>query len=244
MLCNENSHVMEIAPQVNCNVVTFGIDNEADYMAKNIKYNNLGHPSFEISRKGENMGIYILKIPGRHNVLNALSAFAVSDFLGISPDIIKSSLLDFGGTHRRFEIIGSHNDIIIVDDYAHHPTEIRVTLEAAKKFPHNRIWCIFQPHTYTRTKLLLNEFAHSFYDAHDVIITDIYAAREKDTGLIHSMDLTKEINNHSNNAIYIKEFDDIAEYIAKKVTPGDLVMTIGAGSITNLGPIILEKLKH
>lgn len=244
ILCSENSYAMEIAPQVHCNVTTFGIDKESDYMAKNIKYDELGHPSFEIFLKGKNMGSYSLKVPGRHNILNALSAFAVSDFVGISPDIIKNSLLDFRGTHRRFEIVGSHNNITIVDDYAHHPTEIRVTLEAAKKVPHSRLWCIFQPHTYTRTKLLLNEFAHSFYDTNNVIITDIYAAREKDTGLIHSKDLTKEINNNSNNAIYIKEFEDIAEYISENAKPGDLVMTVGAGSITNLGPMILEKLKE
>lgn len=244
VLCSENSHAMEIAPQVNCNVITFGIDIESDYMAKNIKYDELGHPSFDIFKKDKNMGSFSLKVPGRHNIINALSAFAVSDFVGISPEIISSSLLDFRGTHRRFEIVGNHNNITIVDDYAHHPTEIRVTLEAAKKVPHNHIWCIFQPHTYTRTKLLLNEFAHSFYGADTIIITDIYAAREKDTGLIHSKDLTKEINDNSNNALYIKEFEDIAKYISQNAKPGDLVMTIGAGSITNLGPVILEKLKQ
>ncbi len=244
VLCSENSHAMEIQPHVNCNVVTFGIDKESDYMAKNIKYNNYGHTSFEIFKKGKNMGMYELIIPGRHNILNALSTFAVADFFNISPDIMKSTFSVFNGTHRRFEIIGKSKDITIIDDYAHHPTEIEVTLEAAKKIPHNQIWGIFQPHTYTRTKLLLDEFANSFYNADNVIITDIYAAREKDTGLISSKDLANEINKYSKNAIYIERFEDIVEYIKENAKADDLVMTLGAGSITDLGPLILHRLQE
>ena len=242
ILSSEDNHAIEIIPQVNCNVITFGIDEKADYMARNIVYNSLGHPSFEIFKNNINMGLYNLIVPGRHNILNALATFAACDSLDIPSDTIKERLLKFNGTHRRFEIMGESQDITVVDDYAHHPTEIKATLEAAKQIPHNRIWCIFQPHTYTRTKLLLKEFAESFCNADHVIITDIYAAREKDTKLVHSKDLSKAIDNISHNAIYIKDFQHIAKYISQNAKPKDLVMTLGAGSITELGPMILEEL--
>lgn len=243
-VCADNSNAMDVLPHANCRVVTFGIDNKADYMAEDIEFDEYGHPSFRIIKGNEDMGIYKLRIPGVHNVLNALSAFAVSDFFGISKEIVRDSLLEFSGTHRRFDILGTVNGITVIDDYAHHPTAIRVTLDAAKKFPHNKLWCIFQPHTYTRTKLLLKEFASSFYGADHVIITDIYAAREKDTGEIHSKDLANEIGKISGNTIYMKEFADISDYVANNARPGDMIMTVGAGSITNLGPMIMEKLKR
>lgn len=242
-ICADNSNAMDVLPYANCNVVTFGIDNKADYTATDIEFDNFGHPSFRVIKNGQDMGTYNLRIPGLHNVLNALSAFAVSDFFGISPDVIRKSLMEFEGTHRRFDILGTVNDITVIDDYAHHPTEIQVTLNAARKFPHNKLWCIFQPHTYTRTKLLFKDFTSSFKEADHVIITDIYAAREKDTGEIHSRDLAEEANKVSGNVIYMKEFENIANYVADNAKPGDMVMTVGAGSITNLGPMILEKLR-
>lgn len=243
-VCADNKNAMDVIPYAKCSIVTFGIDNDADYMAKDIEFNDLGHPSFKVYKKGQCIGSCKLQIPGQHNILNALSAYAVSDFFGISSDVVSKSLMEFKGTHRRFDILGTVNNITVVDDYAHHPTEVKATLAAAKKFPHNKLWCIFQPHTYTRTKLLFNEFASSFIDADYVIITDIYAAREKDTGEIHSKDLVEEANRIKNNAIYMKEFHDIAEYVSKNAKAGDMVLTVGAGSITKLGPMILEKLKR
>ncbi|NLM43364.1 MAG: UDP-N-acetylmuramate--L-alanine ligase [Clostridiales bacterium] len=243
-VCADNKNAMDMIPHAKYNTATFGIENKADYMAKDIEFDTLGLPTFKVYKRGQDIGIYKLQIPGRHNILNCLSAFAVSDFFGIPNDVIRKSLMEFKGTHRRFDILGTINDITVVDDYAHHPTEIKATLEAAKKFPHNKLWCIFQPHTYTRTKLLFNEFASSFKEADYVIITDIYAAREKDTGEIHSKDLVEEANRIKNNAIYMKEFHDIAEYVSKNAKAGDMVLTVGAGSITKLGPMILEKLKR
>lgn len=243
-VCADNKNAMDVIPYAKCSIVTFGIDNDADYMAKDIEFNDLGHPSFKVYKKGQCIGSCKLQIPGQHNILNALSAYAVSDFFGISSDVVSKSLMEFKGTHRRFDILGTVNNITVVDDYAHHPTEIKATLAAAKKFPHNKLWCIFQPHTYTRTKTLFKEFASSFKEADYVIITDIYAAREKDTGEIHSKDLVEEANRIKNNAIYMKEFHDIAEYVSKNAKAGDMVLTVGAGSITKLGPMILEKLKR
>ena len=151
--------------------------------------------------------------------------------------------MEFKGTHRRFDIKGSRNNITVVDDYAHHPTEIKATLQAAKQFPHQKIWCIFQPHTYTRTKTLFNEFSKAFYDADNVIITDIYAARETDSGLINPSDLVDSINKYSGNAVYKNDFSSIASLIAKEAHPGDIVFTMGAGDVFKLAPMILDEIK-
>ena len=171
---------------------------------------------------------------------NALAAIAIAYNAGIDTDIIKKSLKEFKGTYRRFDIKGIRNNITVVDDYAHHPTEIKATLQAAKQFPHQKIWCIFQPHTYTRTKTLFNEFSEAFYDADNVIITDIYAAREKDTGLVNPYELVDSINKYSANAIYRKDFRGIADLIAHEAKPGDLVFTMGAGDVFKLAPMIKE----
>lgn len=239
---NDNENTVKASKTAECNIITYAVDNEAEYKASNIVYDNLGHPTFDVFYKNESIGSFHLSIPGIHNVSNSLAAIAISHNAGINIDIIKKSLMDFKGTHRRFDIKGSKNNITIIDDYAHHPTEIKATLAAAKKFPHKRIWCVFQPHTYTRTKTLLHEFNKAFFDADEVIITDIYAAREKDTGEISSVDLVNGINDNSGNAIYESEFSDIADIIAEDAKPGDIVLTVGAGSITSLGEMILQKI--
>jgi UDP-N-acetylmuramate--alanine ligase len=225
-------------------VITYGIKNKADFYAKNIKYNNLGHPTFEVLHRDKKFGAFSLSIPGEHNVLNALASIAIAHNAGISINIIKNSLKEFNGTDRRFDIKGTRNNITIVDDYAHHPTEIRATLHAAKQFPHQKIWCIFQPHTYTRTRTLFDEFSEAFYDADNVIITDIYAAREKDTGLVYPTELVDSINKYSANAVYRNDFKGIANLIAQEAKPGDLVFTMGAGDVFKLGPMILNEIKE
>lgn len=242
VVCSDNEHALNISKKVDCNVLTYGIKNKADFKAKSIKYDNLGHPTFEVTFKGKKLGTISLGIPGEHNVLNALAAIAIARNAGIHMDIIKKSLKEFKGTYRRFDIKGTRNNITIVDDYAHHPTEIKATLHAAKQFPHKKIWCVFQPHTYTRTKTLFNEFSEAFYDADQVIITDIYAAREKDTGLVKPSELVESINKYSANAVYSSDFRSIADFIAREAKPGDLVFTMGAGDVFKLGPMILEEI--
>jgi len=153
---------------------------------------------------------------------------------------IKNGLKKFTGTHRRFELKGVFNGVKIVDDYAHHPTEIKATLKAAKSNGFSKIWCIFQPHTYSRTKSFLNDFASSFNDADFVIVADIYAAREKDTGEINSRILAEEINRVSGNAVYMSDFHSIASYIKDNVSPGDVVITMGAGDVYKVGNILLN----
>jgi len=244
VVCSDNEHALNISKQVDCRVITYGIKNKADFYAKNIKYDSLGHPTFEVGLKGKKLGTFSLSIPGEHNVLNALASIAISHNAGIHMDTVKKSLKEFKGTYRRFDIKGTRNNITIVDDYAHHPTEIKATLHAAKQFPHKKIWCVFQPHTYTRTKTLFDEFSEAFYDADQVIITDIYAAREKDTGLVKPTELVDSINKYSANAVYRNDFGSIADFIAKEAKPGDLVFTMGAGDVFKLGPMILNEIEE
>lgn len=244
VVCADNENAMKVAATANCNIITYGLQAQADYTADNIRFDNLGHPSFDVYFKGSRIGEFSLSIPGRHNVLNSLASIAVALNAGIDIGIIQSSLLQFRGTYRRFDIKGTENSITVIDDYAHHPTEIKATLDAAKQYPHKRVWCVFQPHTYSRTKTLFKEFTQAFFNADRVVITDIYAAREKDNGEVRIVDLVDEVNNNSSNATYMKDFGDIADFIAREAQPGDIVFTMGAGDIYKLGQIILDKLKQ
>ena len=153
-------------------------------------------------------------------------------------------LWEFSGAKRRFEKKGKLNGAAIYDDYAHHPAEIKATLSAAKARHPQRVICVFQPHTYTRTKALLNEFSQAFFDADQVVITDIYAAREKDTGLVTANDLAKKINTVSKNAIYMKDFSEIEYYLKETLKDGDIFLTIGAGNVYQIGENLLNTSTH
>ncbi len=236
----DDYNVRRLASHVDCNVVSFGMNVESSFMAKNLTFDGNGYPNFEVFHNEKKIGSFKLNLPGQHNVYNALGAIALAYTFGIPADSIKSTLEDFKGTNRRFDILGKKDDIIIIDDYAHHPTEIKATLDAVKKYPHNRVWSIFQPHTYTRTKSLLLEFAASFKDADKVIITDIYAAREKDNGDIHSRDLVELIEKEGKDVVYIDSFDSIVGYLKNNAHPRDVVLTMGAGNIYEIGKMFLE----
>lgn len=230
---NDDVNCAEVTRDKLANKISFGINTPSDWMAKNIKIVD-GFYTFDAVNKEKSVNI-TLCVPGYHNIYNALSCIAISDFYGISMDTIKNSLKDFTGACRRFEYVGKVNNAVVYDDYAHHPTEIKATLSAALQLPHNKLWVVFQPHTYTRTSTLFNDFASAFKDADEVILTDIYAAREVDTGIVSSSMLKDAINDVSNNCSYISNFDDIINYLRQNVAKGDLVLTVGAGSITNLG---------
>ena len=221
---------------------TFGLENDSyDYCAKNIGYDAFGHAHFDYYFKGEYVDHIQLNVNGEHNVKNALAAIAAAKRIGIDIDTIKKGLLGFTGAKRRFELKGTCNGFTVVDDYAHHPTELKATLSAAKKLKKSTLWCIFQPHTYTRTKSLLNEFAEAFYSADKVIITDIYAARENDPGDIHSKDLVEKLYQNHVDATYISNFEDITEYLRKYVQNNDLVITAGAGPIFKVAEALVEE---
>jgi UDP-N-acetylmuramate--alanine ligase len=189
-----------------------------------------------------------LKIPGKYNVLNAIAAISTCLELNVDPLEIKYSLENFCGTARRFEFKGNFNSAKIFDDYAHHPSEIRETLNTVLKMNHNDIYCVFQPHTYSRTKILFNEFAKELTNKNiKTIILKIYAAREKNIFDIKEEDLVKKINNLGGNAIFIKEFNDVEKYLIKNIKQNDLIITMGAGLAYQIGENLLKnkiKLKN
>lgn len=236
----EDSRIMEIMRNINCNKITYGI-NSGDITARNISYDIKGCGSFEVMHNGKLLGIIRLSVPGEHNVLNALAAVACGYFFNISFDIMAEGLLEFTGTHRRFEKKGEINGITVIDDYAHHPVEIMATLKAAKNYPHRKIYCVFQPHTYTRTLSLFNEFANAFGNSDKLILIDIYAAREKDSGIINSEMLRDEVIKNGVDVTYIKSFEETIDYLKEKMENGDILITMGAGDVYRIGEDFLSR---
>lgn len=220
-------------------ITTYGMTDEYDYYPKNIVY-RAGYPSFDVYKNGEMICHLNLNVPGDHNILNSLATIAVCELMGADIEKSAKGIEAFKGTHRRFERKGEVNGAIVLDDYAHHPTEIKATLKAAKEFPHNKIMCIFQPHTYSRTRTLWNEFVAAFGDVDELILTHIYAAREKYDGVTDPQKLAKEIQETGVNAKYIDDFDDIAKYVKENAQEGDIVFTMGAGDVTEIGGKIID----
>ena len=223
-----------------CQVITYGLENNADYTASDITYDEFGHASFNVRYKGSDLGRCSLKVPGSHNVSNALSAVAAGRLLNLPWEVIAEGLLSFTGTDRRFQYKGTVGGVTIIDDYAHHPTEIEATLKAAANYPHRKVWCVFQPHTYTRTKALLPEFAQALTLADHVVLADIYAARETDTLGISSEDLADRIRELGTPCEYFPTFDEIENFLLKNCTQGDLLITMGAGDVVNIGEALLK----
>ena len=230
-----------ITEGLSCQVITYGLENNADYTASDITYDEFGHASFNVRYKGSDLGRCSLKVPGSHNVSNALSAVAAGRLLNLPWEVIAEGLLSFTGTDRRFQYKGTVGGVTIIDDYAHHPTEIEATLKAAANYPHRKVWCVFQPHTYTRTKALLPEFAQALTLADHVVLADIYAARETDTLGISSEDLADRIRELGTPCEYFPTFDEIENFLLKNCTQGDLLITMGAGDIVNIGEQLLGK---
>ena len=230
-----------ITQNLNSHVVTFGLDkNISDWYPENISNSPEGRASFDVYNKGEFKGRIELNVPGDHNILNALAACAASVSTGVDMESIISGLKNYTGVDRRFQYKGSFNGITVIDDYAHHPSEVKATLAAAKNVKHNRIWCLFQPHTYSRAKTLLADFGKAFSNADKVVLADIYAAREKDTGIISARDVADEINKNSKNAIYAGSFDKIEEIVRSEAAEGDLIITMGAGDIYKVGESLIK----
>ena len=236
----DDPNCAEVVKDLKCKKISFAIKNsQADWIATDIKLNDTGFYSFVATNGYEEVTID-LNVVGYHNILNALATIATSRAHGIEMDTIKKSLEEFTGASRRFEYRGTLNGARVFDDYAHHPTEIKATIKSALNLPHNRIWVVFQPHTYSRTKALWNEFANTFVDADNVLLLDIYAAREKDDGETSSINLADAINEVSSNCLYIESFDSCIEYLRNNVADGDVVLTIGAGSVTKISHEIVK----
>ena len=230
----------KVTEGLECKVITYGMDSSCTYHAENIIFNAQGYGEFDVFHHSVNLGHIVLSVPGWHNVSNALAVIAAARKLGISMEQIQAGLLGFGGANRRFQYKGSLNGVTIIDDYAHHPTEIRTTLEAAKNYPHREIWCIFQPHTYTRTKAFFHEFAESLSLADHIILADIYAARETDTLGVSSALLCEEIKNLGADCYYFSTFEEIEEFVKSHCIHQDLLITMGAGDVVNIGENLLN----
>lgn len=231
----------ELTEGLSCKVITYGLSSGSDYSASQVTYDESGFPSFILSRQSGGERKFSLRVHGDHNILNALAAIALADLLGLSDEVIHAGLAAFTGTDRRFEYKGQVNGVNIIDDYAPSSTEIRATLSAAAQYPHRRLWCVFQPHTYTRTKAFLEEFASALSLADEIILADIYAAREKDTLGISSETLQEKIRSLGHSCHYFPTFEAIENYLLKNCTKDDLLITMGAGDVVKVGENLLQK---
>lgn len=233
-------HVEELVQDLPSAWVTFGPDSSNTYYPQNISYDENGFGSFDVFCKQEFLCHIQLSVPGEFNIFNALAAIATCHCAGISPTAIATGLQQYTGAVRRFEYKGTLNGITVYDDYAHHPTEIRATLEAAGHMNYKRIVCVFQPHTYSRTKALLDDFANALSLADVVILTDIFPARETDTLGISSLDLLNQIQKTGTTCYHFDSFEKIHNFILKNSIHEDLLITMGAGDVVNIGNMLLK----
>lgn len=241
LIINKNiEHMDAVTKDTSCTVITYSETQPADYQATNISFDDLGNASFDLIIRGEAAGRIVLSVAGTHNVSNALSAIATAQLLNIDMETIKKGIFSFTGTKRRFEYKGELNGVTIIDDYAHHPTEITATLTSAVHYPHRELWCIFQPHTYTRTKAFFHEFAEALSLADHVIMADIYAARETDTLGVSSEALAEELRKLGCDAYYFSTFEEIENFVKKTCIHGDMLITMGAGDVVNIGDSLLR----
>ena len=229
-----------ITDGLSCKIITYSLsDTSADYYPGDIVYNNFGCASFTQHTPVAPDQTFHLKVPGLHNVSNAMAAIALADYMNISRSITAEALNAFTGTDRRFEYKGSIGGVTIIDDYAHHPTEITATLTAAKNYPHRTLWCVFQPHTYTRTKAFMEDFAKALALADKVVLADIYAARETDTLGISSANLQAAIQALGKECYYFPSFDEIENFLLESCIKDDLLITMGAGDVHKIGENLL-----
>ncbi|MGN0155542.1 MAG: UDP-N-acetylmuramate--L-alanine ligase [Lachnospiraceae bacterium] len=236
---------MDCLPQVtrdlSCNIITFGAKDTNKYYPVDIEADEMGHMNYTLVVDGVPQERIHLNIGGTHNVTNSLAAIAAADLLGIERQYALAGLACFGGAHRRFELKGTLGNVTVIDDYAHHPTEIKATLTTATHTPHHELWVVFQPHTYTRTKALFEDFAEALKGFDHVIVIDIYAAREKDTGLVHAKDLAARIKELGTDARYFSSFEAVENYLLKNCKKNDLLITMGAGDVYLIGEELLGK---
>ena len=249
-LLPEDGHLVINADDLNCldlpvyskaHAIKYGIENEdVDFSAKNIVFDENGLPEFDCYKYNEFFGSFKLSIPGKHNILNALACISLCDAYGISVDYMKSALEKFTGADRRFQYKGLVNGAKVYDDYGHHPTEVVATAKALNNKKFNESWVVFQPHTYSRTFNHLNDFANALLAFDNIIVTDIYAAREVNSYDISSKDLVDAIIKLGKNAKYISSLEDCASYLKQNVKNGDIVLTLGAGTVTDVASIITK----
>jgi UDP-N-acetylmuramate--alanine ligase len=241
LVWGDDPNAFNLGKQFPGKLITFGYQVHFDWQIKNIRPVAPLGVAAELYYHGKSQGEMELNVRGRHNLQNALGAVAVATELGVDLSSALKTLNKFTGVQRRFEKKGEYQGTLIVDDYAHHPSAVRSTLAAARQFFKGRIWCVFQPHLYSRTKFLLSEFARSFQDADICIFADIYPAREVDPGDISSNDLAKATQKYHRDVRYLGSFEKIFEHLCKNVRPGDLVITMGAGDVWKIGERLIKE---
>ena len=241
VLNGDDTNCLDLTQYTKAKTLTYGITNKnTDFFAVNIVFDTDGFPEFDVYNRNGFYDRIKLNVPGTHNVLNCLACIALCNEYGIKKEDIKSALLKFTGAHRRFEFKGKVNGASIYDDYGHHPTEIVATAKSLMNKKYNESWVVFQPHTYSRTKNLLDDFAKALLNFDNIIILDIYAAREKNTYNISSKDLVDKIISLGKDAKYIPDFYECVSYIKENVKENDIIMTLGAGTVTQIGPMLLN----
>ena len=233
---HDDPNAMRAVAHIDRRIRTFGTTPDADVYPTEVRDEN-GYYRFTVNIDGKEYAKVALSVPGRHNMLNALACCAAAEFLGVSSEAAEKGLNKFTGSSRRFQLVGKMpNGATVVDDYAHHPSEMKATLSTAKEMHFDRILCAFQPHTYTRTKALFPEFVDALKQCDQAILAPIYAAREQNTIGIYSSDIAKEVPG----AVSFDTFDEIADYLRKNAGPNDLVLTMGAGNINTVGPMLIK----
>lgn len=244
--CSDNQPLRTLLPRVQRRVVTYGLGEGADFRISASEQCGIqGEPksTFEVNYRERSLGEFHLRVPGAHNILNATAAIAVGVGLDIGTEDIRRALDEFRGVDRRFQVKGSGAGVTVIDDYGHHPTEIKATLAAAKECGYRRVIVVFQPHRYTRTQLLMEDFAESFRDADSVFMLDIYAASEPPIPGVTAQVLAARVKDQrGRSAEYVASFDDAIEAVAKSAQAGDMVLTLGAGNVSQLGPMIVDRL--
>ncbi len=240
-VCLDDEGVKDVLPNIKKKTVTYGFSRNCDVYAEDLKFEGKSSECVVLSR-GEKIGKLTVNIPGKHNITNALAATAVCLELGVEFEVIKEAVAEFSGVFRRFEIKGEKDGVLVIDDYAHHPTEIRATLEAARKGWNRRIVCVFQPHTYSRVKNFYKDFGRSFDDADVLVVTDIYPAREKPIeGITGELIAETAKRSGHKNVRYLPNKDTLYSKVKKITSDNDIVITIGAGDIWKIADLFLER---
>lgn len=241
----DSQDVLDVVSDLPCNVMTYGLTDKNDWVAKNITYDDNGNPIFDAYHNGKHWGHFRLRVPGPHNMLNALACIAVAEHLNIGIDSVEKALDTFGGAKRRFEFRGRVDGINIYEDYAHHPTELKVVIEACLHHKHNRLWVVYQPHSYSRIYYLFDEFVDSFSGVDKLIISEIYSNRETNEWDIYPEDLAKRIKQkHHVPTVVLSEFDDIVKFLTDNLEKDDLVLVAGPGDINKVAYMLYDALRE
>ena len=242
VLCQDDPHAVALRPET-LSAISYGLSAEAEWRAEELRANSAGGMDFLVLRRGELRGLVRTRLPGEHNVRNVLAALAVSQLLGVPWKAAREAVSEYTGVGRRFEVLGTAAGVVVIDDYAHHPTEINATLAAARlRYPEARLWAVFQPHTFSRLRALMAAYTSAFEHADHVLVTEVYAAREAPDPEISGNSLAERILHP--DVRYVATFEEAVSMLQREVRPGDVVVTLSAGDANQIGMQLLERLQE